>query len=175
MILAFAHPGLVVPNLKKASRFYQQMFGFEVISKEGWEQSPEMDRAIGLKNSSCRGLMMKGHNCFLELFEYSNPPSETEPVANLGANAEGIRHLAFYVDDFHKAFTHLSELPRLAEFANFSAADNSSRSVVSHEMHPSVIDTPYLRVFRSPLNFWLPSKRLLSSIKPIKASLPAIY
>ncbi len=73
MILAFDHPCLVVFDLDKASQFYQQMFGFEVISNEGWEDSPEMDRAIGLKDSSCRGLMMKGHNCFLELFEYDSP------------------------------------------------------------------------------------------------------
>ena len=47
MILAFAHPCLVVPDLEKASRFYHQMFGFEVISNEGWRDSPDMDRAIG--------------------------------------------------------------------------------------------------------------------------------
>ena len=52
MILAFAHPGLVVPDLEKASQFYQHMFGFEVISTEGWKDSPEMDRAIGLEGSS---------------------------------------------------------------------------------------------------------------------------
>ncbi len=110
MILAFAHPGLVVPDLEKARQFYQQMFGFEVISSEGWEESPEMDQAIGLKNSSCRGLMMKGHNCFLELFEYYTPSCETEPVENLGANAQGIRHLAFYVDDCKAEYQRLVDL-----------------------------------------------------------------
>ncbi len=110
MILAFAHPGLVVPDLEKARQFYQQMFGFEVISKEGWQDSPEMDRAIGLKNSSCRGLMMKGHNCFLELFEFSGPSSETKPVVNPGANAQGIRHLAFYVDDCKAEYQRLVDL-----------------------------------------------------------------
>ena len=107
MILAVAHPGLVVPDLEKARQFYQKMFGFEVISTEGWKESPEMDQAIGLKNSSCRGLMMKGHNCFLELFEYHTPSSETEPVVKLGANAQGIRHLAFYVDDCKAEYQRL--------------------------------------------------------------------
>jgi glyoxylase I family protein len=110
MILAFAHPGLVVPDLEKASQFYQHMFGFEVISTEGWKDSPEMDRAIGLEGSSCRGLMMRGHNCFLELFEFDSPSSETEPATNLGANAPGIRHLAFYVDDCKAEYKRLIDL-----------------------------------------------------------------
>ena len=34
MILAFAHPGIVVPDLDKAVAFYSQMFGFRVIGHE---------------------------------------------------------------------------------------------------------------------------------------------
>ena len=75
MILAFAHPCLVVPDLERAREFYEQMFGFEVISNEGWSDNPEVDRATGLEESACRGYMMKGHNCFLELFEFSSPIS----------------------------------------------------------------------------------------------------
>ena len=114
MILAFAHPCLVVPNLEKASRFYQQMFGFEVISREGWENSPEMDRAIGLNSSSCRGLMMRGHNCFLELFEYASPASDSGSELELNAAATGIRHLAFYVDDCRAEYKRLLELGGIA-------------------------------------------------------------
>ena len=110
MILAFAHPGLVVPDLDKASLFYQQMFGFEVISEEGWKNSTEMDRAIGLEGSSCRGLMMKGHNCFLELFEFNSPSPENGPELNPDANSQGIRHLAFYVDDCKAEYKRLIDL-----------------------------------------------------------------
>jgi len=110
MILGFAHPGLVVPDLEKASLFYQRMFGFEVISTEGWSDSPEMDRAIGLEGSSCRGLMMKGHNCFLELFQYDSTSSDTTSVSSLKADAQGIRHLAFYVDDCHAEYQRLKDL-----------------------------------------------------------------
>ena len=114
MILAFAHPGLVVPDLEKARQFYQQMFGFEVISKEGWQDSPEMDRAVGLKNSSCRGLMMKGHNCFLELFEFDATSSDKTALSQLNADAPGIRHLAFYVDDCKAEYQRLKNLGGIA-------------------------------------------------------------
>ena len=55
MILAFAQPGIVVPDLEKAIEFYSKMFGFRVIGNEGWEDSTAYDQAIGLKGSAARG------------------------------------------------------------------------------------------------------------------------
>lgn len=110
MILAFSHPGFVVPDLEKAVAFYRDMFGFEVIGEEGWEDSPEVDRAIGLKNSASKGCMMAGHNCYLELFEY-RAPAQTAPAPDRYlAHETGIRHIAFYVDDVKKEFARLLSL-----------------------------------------------------------------
>ncbi len=99
MILAFAHPCLVVNDLERAREFYQDMFGFRVISDEGWENNPLVDTAIGSKGSSSRGYMMAGHNCFLELFEFVAPAQHAPSPARLGPQEQGIRHLAFFVDD----------------------------------------------------------------------------
>ena len=60
MILAFAHPGLVVPDLDRAREFYERMFGFRVISDEGWTNEPAIDRAIGSSGSASRGHLMAG-------------------------------------------------------------------------------------------------------------------
>ena len=99
MILAFAHPCLVVDDLERARSFYEQMFGFRVISREGWRDNPGVDAAIGCTNSASRGYMLAGHNCFLEPFEFDAPAqSGPSPVA-LGPQEQGIRHLAFFVDD----------------------------------------------------------------------------
>ena len=139
MILAFAHPGLVVPDLEKASRFYQRMFGFEVISNEGWKDSPEMDRAIGLKNSSCRGLMMKGHNCFLELFEYDSTSSDTTSVLDLNADSPGIRHLAFYVDDCKDEYQRLKDLGGM-ELGEPAGDDQSGYAVYCRDPFGNIIE-----------------------------------
>lgn len=102
MILAFSHPAIVVSDLEKARRFYEDMFGFKVISNEGWSNNQQADLAIGTPDSDCQGYMMAGHNCFLELFTF-NAPSQTAPSPqNLGVQEQGIRHLAFYVDDVIK-------------------------------------------------------------------------
>lgn len=114
MILAFAHPCLVVPDLERAREFYEQMFGFEVLSKEGWSDDPAVDLATGLEKSAARGYMLKGHNCFLELFEFS-APVPTDATTHLpGADEPGIRHLAFYVDDCWEEYGRLQELGGIA-------------------------------------------------------------
>ena len=110
MILAFAHPGIVVPDLERAIEFYSNMFGFRVIGNENWENSAAYDQAIGLKGSAARGVIMAGHNCHIELFEYASPePSIALPETFL-AHETGIRHIAFYVDDPQKELDRLIEL-----------------------------------------------------------------
>ena len=99
MILAFAHPCLVVDDVERARRFYEEVFGFRVISDEGWRDNPVVDRAIGSSGSSSRGYMLAGHNCFLELFEFDAPGQEGPAPADLGPHERGIRHISFFVDD----------------------------------------------------------------------------
>ena len=139
MILAFAHPCLVVPDLEKASRFYQQMFGFEVLSSEGWKDSPEMDRAVGLEHSACRGVMMKGHNCFLELFEFSAPASNTVSGLELNAASTGIRHLAFYVDDCKAEYQRLVDLGGIA-LGEPAGDDESGYAVYCRDPFGNIIE-----------------------------------
>ena len=99
MILAFAHPGLVVDDVERAREFYERMFGFRVISDEGWSDNPVVDGAIGSNGSRSRGYMLAGHNCFLELFEFEAPQQSALHPSQLGPHEQGIRHMAFYVDD----------------------------------------------------------------------------
>ena len=110
MILAFAHPGLVVNDLEAARAFYENMFGFRVIGNEGWSDSPQADRAVGAQGTICRGYMMAGHNCFLELFDYAAPEQTGPAPSSLGPQEPGIRHLAFYVDDCRKEYQRLLDL-----------------------------------------------------------------
>ena len=110
MILAFAHPCLVVDELEVAREFYQQMFGFRVISDEGWSNNAVVDSVIGSKNSSSRGYMMAGHNCFLEMFEFTAPKQSSPHPRDLGPHERGIRHISFYVDDCRKEYQRCLDL-----------------------------------------------------------------
>ena len=110
MILAFAHPALVVPDLEQAREFYEKMFGFRVISTEGWEPGSLSEKVTGAAGSSCKGYYLAGHNCFLELFEFVTPEQTAPAPKDLLAHEPGIRHLAFYVDDVRKEYQRLLKL-----------------------------------------------------------------
>lgn len=110
MILGFAHPALVVPDLEQACDFYQEMFGFRRFAEEGWSDSSAADKIVGLRGSACRGQTLAGHNCYIELFEFSAPQQDGPPPESLGAHEPGIRHLAFFVDDVHEEYKRLLSL-----------------------------------------------------------------
>jgi len=110
MILAFAHPGLVVPDLEKAIDFYSKMFGFKVLSYENWEDSKAYDQAIGVKNSAAKGALLSGHNCHIEIFQYTSPGQTIDPPEKFFAHEMGIRHIAFYVDDPQKELDRMVAL-----------------------------------------------------------------
>jgi catechol 2,3-dioxygenase-like lactoylglutathione lyase family enzyme len=110
VILGFAHPGLVVPDLEKARAFYEEMFGFRYFCDEGWHDNPVADQAVGLRGSACKGYTLAGHNCYIELFEF-NAPDKTGPLpASFGPHEPGIRHLAFFVDDCRAEYERLLSL-----------------------------------------------------------------
>jgi len=110
VILGFAHPGLVVPDLERARAFYEKMFGFRYFGDEGWHDNATVDKAIGVVGSACKGVTLAGHNCYLELFEFSAPNQSTAPPVDLGPHEAGIRHLAFFVDDCRAEYQRLLDL-----------------------------------------------------------------
>lgn len=110
MILGFAHPGLVVPDLEKARVFYEKMFGFRYFCDEGWGNDATVDKAIGVTGSACKGYTLAGHNCYLELFEFSAPRQEGPAPEALKPHDLGIRHLAFFVDDCRAEYQRLIDL-----------------------------------------------------------------
>lgn len=128
MILAFAHPAIVVPDLERARHFYERMFGFRVISQEGWSESGEIDRAVGVENTACKGYLMAGHNCHLELFHYTSPQQQAPAPRTAKPHEQGIRHLAFYVDNCRMEYKRLLKLG--GEVLGVPVADEQGKYVV---------------------------------------------
>jgi len=114
VILGFAHAAIVVPDLSLATDFYCRMFGFTLHSRQDWADEPGIDKAIGLEASAARSVMLAGHNCYLELFEYSAPSPGESVQSGRGdgplAHDSGIRHLAFLVRDCRREYARLVEL-----------------------------------------------------------------
>jgi catechol 2,3-dioxygenase-like lactoylglutathione lyase family enzyme len=110
MIIGLHHLGIVVPDLDRARTFYEKMLGFELVMEESWQAPDELyDQGTGLKNSAARGYIMKGANCYLELWQYISPISSEDPTEYC-ANDHGLRHLCFEVDDVTAEWERLKNL-----------------------------------------------------------------
>ena len=67
MIVGIHHVALGVSDFEKALKFYTEGLGFEVVQESEFDNSPEVDRAVGLLNAKARMALLKGPNAFLEL------------------------------------------------------------------------------------------------------------
>ena len=110
MGVAFHHAGIVVPDLEKASQFYQRALGFEERSRFGWDAATSsfVEQVIDVKDSAAKVVMLEGESCYLELFEYSAPEPRGNPQEER-ASDRGIAHLAFTFDDIDAAWQRFKD------------------------------------------------------------------
>jgi catechol 2,3-dioxygenase-like lactoylglutathione lyase family enzyme len=104
-IVGFHHPGLVVPNLEHAARFYQRALGFEVLRDSNWDESGSdlAEKVLGVPGTVANCVILRGQNCFLELFEFLSPDPVGDPMARRPCDF-GIAHLGFQVTDIRAVF-----------------------------------------------------------------------
>ena len=96
VIVGIHHVALGVSDFEKALRFYTEGLGFELVQESEFDNSPEVDRAIGLAHAKARMAMLKGPNAFLELWQYTNP--EPKDLRSRPCDY-GYPHFALQVDD----------------------------------------------------------------------------
>jgi catechol 2,3-dioxygenase-like lactoylglutathione lyase family enzyme len=94
------HVGIVVDDLEAAIEFFAEL-GLEP-GGQGQVEGPWVERIIGLDGVNVEFAMLRAPNGpgEIELIKFRSPPTEAgDPRAP--ANAPGLRHLAFLVDDIH--------------------------------------------------------------------------
>jgi catechol 2,3-dioxygenase-like lactoylglutathione lyase family enzyme len=104
-IVGFHHPGLVVPDLGRASRFYQHALGFEVVKASNWDSSGSnlAEKVLGVQDTVANCVTLKGANCFLDLFQFLSPDPVGDPMARRPCDF-GVAHLGFQVTDILAVF-----------------------------------------------------------------------
>lgn len=103
----FAHVGVVVADLDAVTDFFAEL-GLE--AGETWESSGKwVDGIIGLEGTEARSRMLvapQGGTC-IELTQFDAPESPASEAA-APANAPGLRHITFQVDDLDKTIARLT-------------------------------------------------------------------
>jgi catechol 2,3-dioxygenase-like lactoylglutathione lyase family enzyme len=107
MILGVHHVAISTSDIDKAVDWYVEAFGLEVVSRGGWPSgNPEIDGIVGLRDSAAKTAMLKGRNCYVEFFQYTNPVGKVvdgdRPVSD-----KGYTHFGVVVDDIDADYQRL--------------------------------------------------------------------
>ena len=102
------HTGLCVTELERSRRFYEELFGFEVVRSLDVPDRPS-DRLLQIEAPlGMTALYMVKDGFTLELLCFdrdANPPARRRPL-----NEPGLTHLSFSVDDIHDTAARAAEL-----------------------------------------------------------------
>jgi len=96
----FGHASIVATDWRRLADFYTDLFGCEFVPPERDYRGPDLARGTGVRDAALRGvhLRLPGHGPdgpTLEIYTYKDIEDRPPPVAN----AHGLAHLAFGVDD----------------------------------------------------------------------------
>jgi len=100
------HVGIVVDDLAAAIEFFAEL-GLEPQG-EGSVEGDWVDRVVGLEGVRADLAMLQTPDgrCRIELAKFHSPPSQGDN-AHAPANARGIRHIAFVVEDIDAVIARL--------------------------------------------------------------------
>ena len=100
------HVGIVVDDLAAATEFFTEL-GLE-LQGEGAVEGRWADRVVGLEGMRTELAMMQtpDGNGRLELVKFHSPPSQGDD-GHAPANARGIRHITFAVEDIDAVVARL--------------------------------------------------------------------
>jgi len=107
MIRGIHHIGMNCRDIDRMKRFYIEAFGFEPVDDEGfaWADEPMMDHIVDVPGSKAKGCMLRAGQCYLEMFQYSAPPSELDRP--LRPNDRGYTHFCIDVTDMENDIVRL--------------------------------------------------------------------
>lgn len=144
MINGIHHVALHTAQFDRMKTFYETAFGFVPLTEPGgWENSPEIDRAIGVPGSKARTVMMRAGRVCMEIFEYASPPArEGRP---LRPNDHGYTHFAVDVDDLDAVYDSLVAAGmRFGDNQPITGADRGIKAVYGYDPDGNVIEVQQL-------------------------------
>lgn len=126
MIRGIHHVAVHTADLDRLVAFYVTVLGFEKANDEvTWHDDQTIDRTIGVEGSAARAQMLRAGNCYLEVFEFAEPPARDG--VPLRPNDRGYTHFALDVIGIESEYDRLVAAgmafaaPRPTDFGDIKA------------------------------------------------------
>ena len=109
MITGIHHVAISTANIDRLIGFYRDIIGFQLVSEHSWQKGTKRnDGIIGLKDTAARAAMLRGGNCFLEIFQFESP--QGRPVdPNRPACDHGYTHFCLTVTGIDEEYERLKK------------------------------------------------------------------
>ena len=110
MIKTVRHVGIVVKDLDKALKLYQDFFRLKIWKRE-IEEGSYIDKVVGIENAKVEWIKLKASDDFIiELLQYHTPLDNTPAPSIISSNRVGCSHVAFTVENIDQIYRDLISL-----------------------------------------------------------------
>lgn len=110
MITGINHVAISTRDIDALVAWYERAFGFELVSRGGWEAgNPMIDGIVGLRDSAAKTAIMRCGTFNIEIFEYLSPPGAPNP-AERPASDHGYTHFCVETNDIDADYVRLQGL-----------------------------------------------------------------
>ncbi|HJQ17417.1 MAG TPA: VOC family protein [Allosphingosinicella sp.] len=111
MFTKFFHANIVVSNLERSIKFYEQL-GFKVVDGPFEMDGNDIGKMLGFRYANLRAVFMRlgddPNATMLDVLEFLDPVSKEAPYKSL--NNLGVARLCFSVDDVDQAYEKLQKM-----------------------------------------------------------------
>ncbi|HEY6400708.1 MAG TPA: VOC family protein, partial [Blastocatellia bacterium] len=106
-ISSVAHTGITVSSLDEALDFWVNVLGFKHLYTWNFENTPFIEKLVGVPGTAMSLAMVKGYGHSIELLEYQAPADHK--VIKPRSCDVGSVHIGLYIDDMDTALARVTE------------------------------------------------------------------
>ncbi len=137
-MIRLRHIGIVVRDLAKSVKFYEDLFGL-VVFKEMLEEGKYVEDLVGIKDASIRWVKLKARDdTVFELLEYKNTKFTNKD--NYPADRLGCSHLAVSVEDIDSVYKKLKAYDCKCNSKPLFSPDGKVKVMYCHDIDGTILE-----------------------------------
>lgn len=137
-MLKLRHIGIVVRDLDKSKKFYQDLFNLKVKS-EMLEDGVYVEKLVGIRNASIHWIKLEAQDgTLIELLEYQDNPHKEKD--NYLSNRIGCSHIAISVNDIELIYSKLKEYNCKCNSEPLFSPDKKVKVMYCHDIDGTILE-----------------------------------